>query len=243
MSDKKVNITPGSMDTSPAAPIPPQEAAKTADTAPAVHTAQPETAQPAKASRVLQDPPTLAQLEKELKKTRYRANFSQVLRNTLFSLIVVAALSALVAVLLLPVLQIHGSSMTPTLYESDIVVGLNMGGFRTGDIVAFYYNNNILIKRVIASPGDWVSIDEDGIVSVNGTVLDEPYVSEYSLGICDLNFPYQVPDGRFFVMGDHRETSVDSRSSVMGCVSRDMVIGRVIMRVWPLNSFTLIGRE
>lgn len=253
MSEKKVYTKKDGMGTSPAAGAPPAQAEKPAtDTAkaqaakPAVHTAGPDAAQPAPAkaaSKVLADPPTLAQLEKELKKTRYRANFSQVLRNTLFSLIVVAAVSALIAVLVLPVLQIHGSSMTPTLAEGDVVVGLNVGDFRTGDIVAFYYNNNILIKRVIAAPGDWVSIDENGIVSINGTVIEEPYLTERALGICDLNFPYQVPDGRFFVMGDHRETSVDSRSSVMGCVSRDMVIGRVIMRVWPISDLTFIGRE
>lgn len=193
--------------------------------------------------QVLKDPPTLEQLEQELKKTRYRSNFRQVLRNTIFSLIVVAAVSALVAVLLLPVLQIHGTSMTPTLQEGDVVVALNAGSGKPGDLIAFYYNNNILIKRVIASPGDWVSIDENGTVSVNGEVLDEPYISQPALGSCDLNFPYQVPDGRYFVLGDHRETSIDSRSSVMGCVSKDMVIGRIILRVWPLQEFHIFGRE
>ncbi len=195
------------------------------------------------AAKVLADPPTLEQLEQELKKSRYRANFKQTLRNTLFSLIVVAAVSALVAVLLLPVLQIHGASMAPTLQEGDIVVCLNAGGHRPGDLIAFYYNNNILIKRVIASPGDWVNIDENGVVAVNGEVLAEPYISQPALGSCDISFPYQVPDGRYFVLGDHRETSIDSRSSVMGCISKEMVIGRVMMRAWPLKDLRLFGRE
>lgn len=195
------------------------------------------------AAKVLADPPTLEQLEQELKKSRYRDNFKQTLRNTLFSLIVVAAVSALVAVLLLPVLQIHGASMAPTLQEGDIVVCLNAGGHRQGDLIAFYYNNNILIKRVIASPGDWVNIDENGVVAVNGEVLTEPYISQPALGSCDISFPYQVPDGRYFVLGDHRETSIDSRSSVMGCISKEMVIGRVMMRAWPLKDLRLFGRE
>lgn len=189
--------------------------------------------------RVLKDAPTLEQLEKELKRERHRVSFGRVLRNTLFSLVVVSAVSVLVAVLLLPVLQIHGSSMTPTLNEQDIVAAVSTGDCKTGDLIAFYYNNNILIKRVIAGPGDWVDIDADGNVSVNGQPLEEPYLTEKARGDTDLSFPYQVPDARFFVMGNHRATSIDSRSSVIGCVSREMIIGRIIMRVWPLVEFRI----
>lgn len=189
------------------------------------------------APRVLKDAPTLEQLEKELKKERHRVNYGRVLRNTLFSLVVVSAVSVLVAMLLLPVLQTHGSSMTPTLHEGDIVVAVSAGNCKTGDLIAFYYNNNILIKRVIAGPGDWVDIDADGNVSVNGQLLEEPYVAEKARGETDLSFPYQVPDARFFVMGDHRATSIDSRSSLIGCVSREMLIGRIVLRVWPLTNF------
>lgn len=191
--------------------------------------------QAAPLASALANAPTLEQLEKELRKTRHRRNFGRVMRNTLFSLVVVAAVSALIAVLLLPVLQIHGASMGPTLNEQDIVAAINTSRCRTGDLIAFYYNNNILIKRVIAGPGDWVDMDEEGNVSVNGEPLDEPYLAEKALGHCDITFPYQVPDGRFFVMGDQRATSVDSRSSMVGCVSREMVIGRIFMRVWPLQ--------
>ncbi len=183
--------------------------------------------------------PTLEQLEKELKKERRRADFGRVLRNTVFSLVVVAAVSALIAVLFLPVLQIHGTSMAPTLADGDIVAAISVGKCRQGELIAFYYNNNILIKRVIAGPSDWVDIDAEGNVSVNGQPLEEPYLAEKARGNCDVTFPYQVPDGRYFVMGDHRATSVDSRNEVVGCISRDMVIGRILLRVWPLNGFRL----
>lgn len=194
-------------------------------------------------AKVLADPPTLEQLEQELKKTRYRVHFGRTLRNTISSLLVVAVVSALIAVLFLPVLQTHGASMAPTLEEGDIVAAINAGNYQTGDLVAFYYNNKILIKRVIAGPGDWVSIDEEGNVTVNDVLLDEPYLSSKARGSCDITFPYQVPDARYFVMGDHRETSVDSRNTVVGCVSRDMIIGRILVRVWPLQNFRFFGRE
>lgn len=180
--------------------------------------------------------PTLDQLEKELKTAEYRSNFSRVLRSTFASLLVVAAVSVLVAVLLLPVLQIHGSSMTPTLCEDDIVVAINTKKYQQGDLIAFYYNNNILIKRVIATSGDWVEMDENGVVSVNGHPLDEPYVNELAYGECNITFPYQVPDERCFVMGDHRATSIDSRNTAIGCVSTEMIVGRIVFRVWPLNT-------
>lgn len=179
--------------------------------------------------------PTLEQLEKELKKAQYSRDFGRILRNTFFSLLVVAAICALLAVLALPVIQIYGSSMTPTLQEQDIVVALSNADYKTGDVIAFYYNNSILVKRVIAAAGDWVEIDAAGNVSVNGQLLDEPYISEKSLGTCDITFPYQVPADCCFVLGDHRETSIDSRSSVVGCIHEDMVIGRILLRVWPLQ--------
>ncbi len=185
--------------------------------------------------------PTLEQLEKELEKSRYRVGFLRVVRNTVLCLVVVAAVSALIAMLFLPVLQIHGASMTPTLEEKDIVVAIGVGKCRQGDLIAFYYNNNILIKRVIATAGDWVEIDDAGNVSVNGQPLEEPYLTEKYRGDCDITFPYQVPDGRYFVMGDHRDTSIDSRSSLVGCISGDMVIGRIVLRVWPLNTVRFFG--
>jgi len=140
-------------------------------------------------------------------------------------------------VLLLPVLQINGTSMEPTLQEGNVVVAVNSKKYKTGDVIAFYYNNNILIKRVIASSGEWVDIDDDGNVYVNGVKLDEPYISEKALGETNIKLPYQVPDGRCFVMGDHRATSIDSRNTAVGCISNDMVIGRLLLRVWPLSEF------
>ena len=185
--------------------------------------------------------PELELLEAELERERYRKKFGSVLRSTVFSLIVVAAVAVLIAVLVLPVLQISGSSMTDSLQDEDIVVALNSSSYEKGDIIAFYYNNNILVKRVIASSGDWVDIDEEGNVYVNNELLDEPYVTDKALGNCNISLPYQVPDGRCFVMGDHRATSIDSRNTAVGCVSNDMVIGKILVRVWPLEGFGIVN--
>jgi len=177
----------------------------------------------------------------EEKRKRYKKKYWSTLRSTIATLVVVAAVAVLVAVLLLPVLRIYGTSMTDTLNNGDIVVSVKGTEVQTGDIIAFYYNNKILVKRVIASAGDWVDIDEDGTVSVNGEVLDEPYVTEKALGECDIDLPYQVPEGRVFVMGDHREVSLDSRSSSVGCVAEEEIVGKLIFRVWPLRAFGWIS--
>lgn len=181
------------------------------------------------------DTPSLEAIEGALKKEQYRNTYGRVLRSTVFSLIVVAAAAVLVAVLFLPILQINGESMTDTLQNGDIVVAVNHSKFETGDVIAFYYNNNILVKRVIAYAGDWVDIDEDGNVYVNGEKLNEPYISDKALGECNIDLPYQVPDKKCFVMGDHRATSIDSRNTAVGCVSSEMVVGKIMMRVWPLS--------
>ena len=150
-------------------------------------------------------------------------------------LITVAAMAVLVATLWLPVLRIYGSSMTPTLQDGEIICTVKTSNFEPGDIISFYYNNKILVKRVIARPGEWVNIDEDGAVSVNGTVLEEPYLVEKALGDTDIELPYQVPDGKIFVMGDHRSTSVDSRNTAVGCVAQEQVVGKIVFRVWPFG--------
>ena len=186
------------------------------------------------------DLPELDLLEAELEREQYKNRFGSVLRSTAFSLIVVAAAAVLIAVLLLPVLQISGTSMTESLQDKDIVVALNGKKYKTGDIIAFYYNNNILVKRVIAAAGDWVDIDDEGNVYVNEELLEEPYISEKALGDCNITLPYQVPDERCFVMGDHRATSIDSRNTAVGCVSNDMVIGKILFRVWPLSGLGIV---
>ncbi len=179
--------------------------------------------------------PTVSELESELKREKYRITYGRTVRSTIYALVIVAAAAVLVAVLLLPVLQIYGGSMSPCLEEGNIVMSVKTSNLKQGDVIAFYYNNKILIKRVIAGPGEWVDIDEDGNVYVNQEKLDEPYVKDPSLGDCNIELPYQVPDEWYFVMGDHRSVSVDSRNSSVGCVTKDQIVGKIVFRIWPLN--------
>lgn len=188
-----------------------------------------------------QDLPDLALLQKELKRERYKRRFRKLLRSTVNALVVVAAVAALIATLVLPVLQIAGTSMEPSLNDGDIVLLMKTDRLETGDLCAFYYSNKILIKRIIAIPGDYLWINPDGTVYLNGTELYEPYVSEKALGECDVEFPYQVPENQYFMMGDHRETSIDSRSSVIGSIAEDQIIGKILCRIWPLDQFVWMG--
>ena len=186
------------------------------------------------------DLPPMDALKKELKRERYKRRFRRLLRSTVNALIVVAAVAALVATLVLPVLQIAGTSMEPTLADGDIVLLIKTKEMKTGDLCAFYYSNKILIKRVIGTPGDYIWIESDGTVFLNGEAMDEPYVSEKALGECDVEFPYQVPENNYFVMGDKRETSVDSRSSVIGCIPNEQIVGKIFCKLWPLSEFEFI---
>ena len=183
------------------------------------------------------DYPSVEQLEAELKRVKYRSRYRAVLRSTLYMLIVVAAVAVLVATIWMPVLQIYGGSMTPTLNEGDIVVSIKGSDFEPGDLVAFYLGNKILVKRCIAGPGQWVDIDEDGNVYVDDKLLEEPYLTEKSLGGSNIELPYQVPDNRYFCMGDHRSTSVDSRHKEVGCVSEEQIVGKIVFRVFPFSGF------
>lgn len=179
--------------------------------------------------------PTLEQLEEELKREQNKNSIKHLVRNTVFFLLVVAAAVILVAVLLLPVVRIDGTSMAKTLTDGELVMVKKGAGYEAGDVIAFHYNNDILVKRVIALSGDSVEIDREGNVFVNGERKEEPYVAEKALGNCDIAFPCQVPEGRIFVLGDNRPVSVDSRSSGIGCVKQDMVIGKVVIRLWPVG--------
>lgn len=185
--------------------------------------------------------PTIEQVEAERNRLRYKRRYNRTLKSTISILVVVAALAVLVATLWMPVLQIYGSSMDSTLKDGEIVLSVKNSDFNQGDVVSFYYNNKILVKRVIAGPGDWVNIDQDGNVYVNNELLYEPYVIDKALGECDIELPYQVPDGKIFVMGDHRSTSVDSRNNAVGCVGEEQIVGKIIFRVWPLNRIGTVG--
>lgn len=185
-----------------------------------------------KASPVL---PTVQQLEAELKREKYRGRYWKMLRGTVAVLVVAAATAVLISNLLLPILRIYGSSMTPTLVNGNIVAAVRNGTYQRGDIIAFYYNNKILVKRVVGMPGEWVDMDDSGNVTIDGEPLEEPYLTEKALGECDIELPYQVPEGRYFVMGDHRSVSSDSRSSQVGCVSEEQIVGKLLFRLWPLD--------
>lgn len=177
----------------------------------------------------------IKELRQELRRVKYNNKFAATLFNTIGTLVVVAAAAILVANLWLPILQVTGTSMSPTLQEGQVLMASKGHDFKTGDVIAFYYNNKILVKRVIAMPGDWVNISEDGTVYVNDIAIDEPYLKEKALGDCNIELPYQVPESKIFVMGDNRSVSLDSRNTAIGCVSEEQVVGKITFAIWPLS--------
>ena len=183
--------------------------------------------------------PTRDQIETERKRYRWKKAYFKALRGTVSVLTYMAAVAALIATLVLPVLQIEGSSMEPTLTSGDIVLLTKTSTFGRGDICGFSWNNKILIKRVIGIPGDWIEIDTDGTVYLNGEKLDEPYAEQISFGECDLEFPFQVPQEQYFVLGDMRESSIDSRNTLVGCVEYEQIIGKIFFRIWPLKEMRI----
>ena len=179
--------------------------------------------------------PGSREISEELERVKYRDRLHSALMSTIFTLVVVASVAVLVATLWMPVLRIYGTSMNPTLEDGNIVVTVKETEFQAGEIMAFYYNNKILVKRAIAQAGDWVDIDEEGNVFVNNVMLNEPYIQEKALGDCNIDLPYQVPEGRVFVLGDNRDVSVDSRNTAVGCVAEEQIVGKLVFKVWPFN--------
>ena len=184
--------------------------------------------------------PSAKQIETEILRERYNRKYKQVLKSTVYSLVVVAAVAVLIATLAFPVLQISGSSMEPTLNDEEIVVLLKTTNMKKGELCCFSYQNKLLIKRVIGQPGDRIDIDENGNVYVNNEYLNETYVTDKSLGECDITFPCYVTDNHYFVLGDHRSTSIDSRSSVIGLVSEEYIVGKIFFRIWPFDSVSFV---
>lgn len=180
--------------------------------------------------------PTKKQVESEQKRYRRQKAYNKALRGTVYVLTIVAAVAVLIATLILPVLQIEGTSMEPTMSNGDIVLLAKTTRFERGDLCGFSWNNKLLIKRVIGVPGDWIEIDIDGTVYLNGEKLEEPYVQQPAFGECDLEFPFQVPQEQYFVVGDMRENSIDSRNSLIGCIPKDQIVGKVFFRIWPFKS-------
>ena len=181
--------------------------------------------------------PSMEQIEKERSRLQYRSRYSRTLRSTIAVLLVVAALAVLVATLWMPVLRIYGTSMVPTLEDGQIVISVKTESFAPGDIAAFYLGNKVLVKRYIAGPGEWINLDESGNVFINGEPLDEPYLTEKSYGQTNIELPYQVPDERYFLMGDNRDVSLDSRNTTVGCVEKEQIVGKIVFRIWPLSEF------
>ncbi len=181
--------------------------------------------------------PSSEELEDELIRVKYKQRYRKLLKTTFFSLLVVAAVSVLIATLFLPVLEIYGSSMSPTLENGEIVVSVKTDDLDKGDICCFYYNNQILVKRVIGTAGDVIEIEKDGTVKVNGETLEEPYIKEKAEDESDIEYPYTVPERSLFVLGDNRSTSVDSRNALIGCIDVDEIVGKIVFRVWPLSGF------
>lgn len=178
--------------------------------------------------------PSMAEVQAEKKRLSFRQKFWRTVGSTLAMLIVVAAIAALAATLFLPVLKVSGDSMTPALQDQDVILLWKTGKLKAGDLVGFSWQNKLLLKRVVGLPGDVIAIDENGVLTRNGQVVEEPYVDEPALGECSVTFPYQVPENRYFVLGDHRSTSIDSRSSMIGCVEKDQLIGKVVLKIWPM---------
>jgi len=189
----------------------------------------------------MKDIPSVVELQQERVRERYKIRYNRAIRSTITTLVTVAAIAVIISYVMMPVLRIYGHSMTPTLTDGQIVLAMKNANFEIGDIIAFYYNNKILIKRVIAAPGDWVDIDEEGTVTVNDNILVEPYISEKAFGETNVEFPMQIPENRWFVLGDHRSVSIDSRNTAVGCVSDEQVVGKLVVCIWPFKKIGFIS--
>jgi len=178
--------------------------------------------------------PTAEQFGKELKRRVDEMEFRKIIISAAQTLAAFAAVAVLLSTLLLPVFSVHKNSMTPTLLDGELLIFSTVGEIKRGDIIAFHYNNQVLIKRVIATAGESVDINEDGVVYINEAPLSEPYINSQSLGECDLELPLMVPERQYFVMGDNRYISTDSRVGAIGTINSEHIVGKAILRIWPI---------
>ena len=187
--------------------------------------------------------PELNEIESEMSQVRSKGRFRQSLKGTFGALVVVVAIAVIIAFILLPVLKItNGHNMEPGFQTGDIILLQKTSKAEKGDVCAFYFNNKLLLRRVIAGEGDKVEIDEQGYVKVNGEFLEEDgYISEHALGQCDIDFPFHVPAGQYFVMGDNRDFAFDSRATNFGCVSQEEIYGKPMARIYPFDRFAWFG--
>lgn len=185
----------------------------------------------------------LEKIKEDYKTRKNREKFFYELKKTIGFFLVIISVGIIISSFWVRVLTIYGTSMSPNLTAKDTVVAFKKDQYKSGDVIAFYYNNKVLVKRVIATSGDWVNISNNGNVIINDKEIKEKYLlkSSKSIGKTDIKLPYQVPENKIFVMGDHRSVSIDSRNKIIGSIGKEQIIGKIKFIIWPLSRFDILN--